>query len=488
MGIILPRLILVNLGSEANGLLGSVRHILVYVALLEAGVGVAAKQALFGPVAVQNRAAVSGIMAATDRFFKRAGLLYFVVVLVLALLLPFAINTNLPVATIALVVLFSGLPGAVNFYFQGKFIILLQAEGKRYFLTNLTTLTLVMTNLTKILLLKNGYDVVALQLMFLLFSLLQAAVIMLYMKKKYHWLDLKVKPDYGAIAQSKNALIHQISALVFNNTDLLILTFFLGLKAVSVYTLYAMLFGVVATFIHNFSGVNFILGQAYHTDKARFLKLHDAYELFNMTLTFSLFCVTHLFILPFMKLYTSGVTDINYINPMLPVLFVATYLLSNGRSSSLQVTSFAQHFKQTQWRSLFEAVINLSVSLILVNRLGIYGVFIGTIAALLYRTNDLIIYANKKLLNRSPWVTYRRWLLNLSIYIAIYFIFSGLLALVQLDTYPRILLWASVSALIIIPVFFMVVFMFDKPTYKFAKDLLRPYFRAGITKLRSLVG
>ncbi len=51
-----------------------------------------------------------------------------------------------------LVVLFSGLPGAVNYLFQGKLRLLLLADGKKYVLTNLGTVTFVVTSLSKILL------------------------------------------------------------------------------------------------------------------------------------------------------------------------------------------------------------------------------------------------------------------------------------------------------------------------------------------------
>ena len=44
--------------------------------------------------------------------------------------------------------------------------------------------------------------------------------------------------------------------------------------------------------------------------------------------------------------------------------------------------------------------------------LGNLWVLFGTIVALLYRSNDMIIYASKKLLKRSAWVTYRRLLVN----------------------------------------------------------------------------
>ena len=44
LGILIPRLILTSLGSEANGLLSSVNQVLAYLALLEAGIGTASMQ------------------------------------------------------------------------------------------------------------------------------------------------------------------------------------------------------------------------------------------------------------------------------------------------------------------------------------------------------------------------------------------------------------------------------------------------------------
>lgn len=54
----------------------------------------------------------------------------------------------------------------------------------------------------------------------------------------------------------------------FQNTDVLILTVVCGLKTVSVYSMYVMLFGMVGTAISTInSGVSFAMGQAYNTDK-----------------------------------------------------------------------------------------------------------------------------------------------------------------------------------------------------------------------------
>ena len=350
LGVVIPRLVLVHLGSEANGLMNTINQILVYVALLEAGVGTVSMQALYEPIAKADQRRISSIIAATDHFYKRTGTGYFAIILFLSFLFPFTIETEMSRSAVMWVVFLSGMPGVINYYFQGKFKILLQAEGKTYFLTNLATIIYIFTSVSKIILLLNGFGLIALQVMYLVFNIVQVLAILVYMKRHYQWLNIKNEPDFRSISQSKNALVHQVSGLIFSNTDVLILTYFCGLKQVSVYSMYTMLFGLVATLISHVSGINFIFGQTFNSDRKRFLKSHDMYELYYMALSFSLYCVAGIFILPFLSLYTQGVQDINYVDRYLPYLFISTYLLSKGRSSSSQVINYAGNFKQTQLR------------------------------------------------------------------------------------------------------------------------------------------
>lgn len=477
LGIVVPRLVLVNLGSEANGLMNSLNQILVYVALLEAGVGTASLQALYAPVSSNDRNSVNGILSATNYFYKRTGTLYFFIILGLTFIFPLTLESTFPRSDIMWVVFLSGMPGVVNYYFQGKYRLLLQAEGKSYILTALTTVIHIFTNISKIILLVCGFNIVALQVMYLFFNIAQMAFIVIYMKRHYSWLNLGAEPDFSAISQSKNAMVHQISTFVFNNTDMLILTYFCGLSTVSVYSMYAMLFGIISTMISNFSGANFVLGQTFHRNWKRYIKLHDVYDLYNMTLTFSLYCIANLFILPFMKLYTDGVQDIPYVDTYLPYLFIATYLLSNGRQSSAMAITYAGHFRQTQWRSLLESAINLIVSVFCVLHFGIYGVLLGTIAALFYRTNDMILYAAKHILKRSPWITYRRWLLNLVLFILVTVVGKWLLSFAALDSYLSIIGWAVVACIFVIPLFFGVVSLAERDVFATAVEIMSPFLR-----------
>ena len=428
LGVIIPRLVLVQLGSEANSLLSATQQALVYLDLLESGIGTAALQALYKPAAEQDRAAVSGIFNAIRREYAKIGIAYAALVCGLSVLFPLFIKTELPFFTVLLTVLLGGMGQAVRFLLQVKYRVLLQAEGRGYVLINANLLLTVSISIGKIILLISGLSLIAVQLLCFLCGLLQTALLTLYAKKQYSWLNRAVPPDTTATAQHRAVLVHQISGLIFQNTDVLLLSVVCGLKTTSVYSMYVMLFGMVGTAVSAINGsVSFVLGQTYHTDRAHFLRLYRAFETYNMALTFALYLTADVFILPFLKLYTAGVTDISYLDLVLPHLFVCTYLLSNGRAAAQRV---------------IESVINLLISLLLVVPLGMYGVLIGTIAALLYRTNDMIFYASHKLLYAPARRTYRKFLCNGVLFVLLWF--SAKALPLPLNSYPALLLSAAV--------------------------------------------
>lgn len=409
-GLILPRMFILSYGSEVNGLLATVNHMFACLALLEAGVGRASLQALYGTVAVQNNEASNKVLSATDRFYRKTGTCYFLLVLALSFSYPLIVRSGLTYWTIFFVILLSGLAGVVNFFFQGKFRILLMAEGKNYLLYNLGTCIYILTNITKIILMKLGYGIVLIQTGYLMISLIEMAYIMLYIKSRYKWVDLSVVPNNDALAGKDAVLVHQVSALVFNNTDSIVLSLTSGLKVVSVYSLYNSLYnainGVLCSFL---DGFQFALGQTYHSDFRKFKEMQERFESLYIVLTFLLYSILYILVLPFIHLYTAGVKDVNYVDPLLPFLFALACLLQGARGPMQAVTEYAEHFRQTQHQALIETIINLSVTIFLTNLLGIYGALAGTIVALLYRVNAIILYTNHVILKRSPAVTYKRW-------------------------------------------------------------------------------
>lgn len=201
LGILIPRLLLVNFGSEVNGLLSSVGQIIIYMSLLEAGVGAASLQALYKQVAGANRENINSILSATSSYYKKTGIYYFICIILLSVFYPLFIDSSIDKMTIMFVILVTGMGGAINFYFQGTFKAFLIAEGKSYVDTSITTLINIVISGLKILFILKGYNLIAIQSTHFVLMIVQIIIYQIYINRNYQWLDLKVKPDFDAISQ-----------------------------------------------------------------------------------------------------------------------------------------------------------------------------------------------------------------------------------------------------------------------------------------------
>ena len=478
LGLIVPRLFIVTFGSEMNGFLSSIGNLYSYLALLEAGVGTAAIQALWGPIGRDDKRSVNEIMAATSQWYNKAGCLYFIGVILISLLYPMTVRSGIPFHTVFAVSMLNGMGGVISFWVQGKYRVLLQAEGKYYVISLVTIAVYTASNAIKIVMLLTGFDVVAIHIAYFVLSLLQMLFYLFYMRRNYQWLDLKSNPNKHALNQSGAVFIQEIARMVCQNTDILVLTFVAqDLKAVSVYNVYLMVFATVQKLFSTlFGSFHYLLGQKYNNDKQGYMPMHRVYEATSMAGSFALYTIAFLMITPFMKVYTAGITDAQYVDKYLPFLFVMMHIMNSSREASSRVINFAGHFKQMQWRVVLEAVINLSASILLVMKYGIYGVVLGTIVAYFWRTNDIILYANKHLLNRSSWNTYKTWLLNLAVFALCWF--ASIFVDLSVSSIPLFFAKGALVGIVVALVYFAELCIFHKESAKFLmnagkKELIR---------------
>lgn len=463
LGIILPRLFILNLGSEANGLIASIGQIYSYVGLIEAGIGATAVQALYKPITQNDKTSICSILSASNIYYKKIGKIYFFCVLILSAIYPFFVSVSFSYFEVVVIVFFLGVGGAINFYLQQNYTILLSAQGDNYVLTAVNLFINILISITKIILLVSGYSIIAIVISQFIITLLRIIFIYIYMKKKYPWLNLNVNPDFKSLSQRNYVLVHQLSYFVYSNTDILILTFFCDLKIVSVYTVYNMLIGVVEGVISTLtSSFLFLLGQLYNESKYQFKIIFEIFDGLYMLVVFILFTCLHILIIPFLRIYTQGVNDINYLDYKLAFLFILLKMVTTLRSQSQNAINFSGYFKETQKFSIVEACINLIISLILVFKIGIYGVLIGSIISTFYKGICVTNFINKKILEYTTIeiiIKYLRWIFYLIIFFIISYICLNLN--IQCNNYFDILINAVLLFMIVFVIFFIIYILFN---------------------------
>ena len=79
---------------------------------------------------------------------------------------------------------------------------------------------------------------------------------------------------------------------------------------------------------------------------------------------------------------------------------------------------------------------------------------LGTIAAMLYRTNDIIIYANRKLLHRSPWHSYSIYVVNIVLFLLTQVLFNLLFDPLAITSYFRFVLVGAATSVLSLVIHF----------------------------------
>lgn len=409
-----------SFGSEVNGLLSTVTQIFTYLALLEAGIGNSAVNALYKPLQDNNYNKVCEVVGEAKSYFRKISFIYGAGILCFAVLYPFCTHSSVGKETVFWIIILQGLSSFISYYFSAVYTHLLTADGKRYINENISFITYVLSSALKILLIMGGFGVVSVQFGFLVISVIKAPLLYFVCRKKYPWLDNRRNKTVKHLKERGAFVVHEISGTIFNSTDVFLISTFCDFTLASVYTVYNLVYSSLNTLLSTANGgLGFILGQGQYGDRDEFLKLYDIYSLAYTCVSFIIFTIAFVLIKPFVSLYTRGVTDVDYLIPGMAILFTAINLLSCIRATGSLLITVSGHADKTKNRSIAEAILNLGASIILVNIFQVRGVLLGTIIALLYRSNDIIIYANRKILQRSPKNEYQRILIFFLLFLGV---------------------------------------------------------------------
>lgn len=401
-GFVLPKFIIPYFGSAANGLISSITQFLTIITLCECGVGAVVQSALYKPLAEKNDYEISRIVISSNRFFSKIVRLLGVYVLGLMIFYPIIVSEEFSVLYTLSLVLILALSYFAQYYLFLTYRLLLNADQASYIQLGAHSIALIVNTLLTIVLIKIGASVHIVKFGSVVAFLIQPLIIKTFVNKHYN-LDLKIQLTDEPLKQKWNGLAQHIASVVQGNAATVVLTLFSTLENISIYSVYYLVaHGIRQVILSLNTGIKAMLGNMYAKSETETLdKTFSTVEFAFHTLVTLLFGITGILIIPFIKVYTANFIDADYIQPIFSILMVlgqATYCLRIPYEMMVQA---AGHYKQTQASSIIEAVINIVVAVGLVLVLGLEGVAISTVAAMGYRTVYLVIYMQKKILNRS---------------------------------------------------------------------------------------
>lgn len=198
-------------------------------------------------------------------------------------------------------------------------------------------------------------------------GLLRPVFYTLYVRKHYK-LNKKVKASVSSLNQRWNGMVHHFAYYIHTNTDSAILTIFIGTAMVSVYNIYgAIIFGIekVITSVSNgtAAGIGNVIAL---NDKERINQTVNAFEFVQGSVTTVFYTITALLLIPFIKIYTVNMTDMNYMRPTFGYVLIIAEAIYCFRCIYSTISASANKFKETQVGAVLECVTNIAVSLTLV--------------------------------------------------------------------------------------------------------------------------
>jgi O-antigen/teichoic acid export membrane protein len=188
--------------------------------------------------------------------------------------------------------------------------------------------------------------------------------------------------------------------VVLDGTDTIVLTVFSTLTNVSIYSVYHMIiYGMMQLYRAATSGFHAIVGNLWaKQDMERLNQVFGCVETVLHYAVVFLFSCTAALLLPFVRIYTAGISDADYIQPLFAVLLIFAHAFHCLRSIYNMLILGAGHYKQTQSCHIIAAILNLVISIVTVKFWGLIGVAIGTLVALAYQTIWMAIYDSRHLL------------------------------------------------------------------------------------------
>lgn len=385
MGFTVRTIFIKTLGIEYLGVDGLFTNILTILSLANLGFDTAIIYSLYKPLSQNDTDQIAGLMNLYAKAYRIIGLVVLLTGLALMPFLTFLTNGKTNISNLNYIYLLFLLNSVLSYFFVYKQSIII-ADQRNHIISKINSIGTIISNLTQIVFLlitRNYIIVLSTQILFRVLQNLyisnKADKLYPFMKGKKN-LKLSEADKKGFFIVLYSLLLYRVSGVVINGTDNIIISKFVGLIAVGIYSNYLLILATLNTLLsHIFYSITASVGNLNVTESS-----DKKYFIFR-TINFANFWVYGFF----------SVVLWNLINPFITLWlgqqyvlnkFVVFAILLNFYTAGMQnaATTFRETcglFIKGKYVPIAAAIINIAVSIALVQKIGIAGVLLGTVVS-----------------------------------------------------------------------------------------------------------
>lgn len=400
LGFILRTVFINYLGDTLNGINDLYTGILSVLSLAELGVGTALNYSLYGPVARKDYEKIKSYMQLYKKAYRVIGLVIAAIGLAISPFLPYLVKQPQGVSVRDLTLYyFIFLFNTVSTYFVAYKYSLAYAEQKNYIQTNTITITKMVTVTLQIAVIVTTRNFYLYLLTAAAVELIQKIFISWYLNRLYPYLKDKnvkklSKEETGEVVTKTKALVfHKVGDVARLQTDSMIISAFINVTLVGFVGNYNMILNSVANFVNIiFNSVLSSFGNLIATEsKEKQYSVFKVYRFFACWIYGFSAVGFFLLLTPFIVIW-QGPEKVLAAGAVACILI--DYYFKGDRIVLSNFKTAAGVFEQDKYLALIQGVVNLILSIVLVQKIGLAGIYIGTIVSGLIAniTKPFIIY------------------------------------------------------------------------------------------------
>lgn len=383
IGVVAQAIFIRTLGAEYLGVNGLFTNIVSMLGIVELGIGSAIIYNLYKPVAEDNIEEIKILMNFYKKSYRIIALIVFIVgISIMPFLKDIVGEVTIDINLNFIYLLF--ILDIVASYLLTYKRSILYANQETYITKIVHILYLIIMNVLQIITLLIFKNYICYLVIKIGCRILENIVITVIANKKYEYitektdkkLDKETKKDI--VTKVKGLIFHKIGSFVVLGTDNIIISKFLGVISVGLYSNYNMIIQSVSNlFLQIFDALTPSVGNLLVENNTE--KSYQIYK--NMLMINSIlftFATTEIFCLiePFIKIWVGEQYILSY---SILVILMINFYIQGMRKTCLVFKTAAGIFHEDRYYPIIESVINIIAGIVLVQTIGMGGVFLATI-------------------------------------------------------------------------------------------------------------
>ncbi len=401
LNFVLRTIFIAHLGDTLNGVNGLYTSVLSVLSMAELGIGTALNYSLYKPVAQGDIKKVKAYMLLYKKAYRIIGIVVAVIGVGLSPFLPYLVKQPKGISVRDLTLYyFIFLFNTVSTYFVAYKYSLVNAEQKNYIQTNILTITKMVTVVLQIVVILATGNYYVYLLTAAAVELIQKIFVSGYLNRRYPYLKDKdagklSKEETGEIVTKTKALVfHKVGDVARLQTDSMIISGFINITLSGFVDNYNLVINSIANVVNIFfNSALSSFGNLFATGTRE--KQYQIFKVYRFAACwiYGFSAVGFAMLLtPFVQIWLGDNRKTLAFSVVICILI--DYYFKGDRIVLSNFKTAAGVFEQDKYLALIQGAVNLVVSIVLVRRIGLMGVYIGTIVSGLIAnvTKPVIIY------------------------------------------------------------------------------------------------